>query len=263
MRTALALVVCILAYFHNLTFPCCAAKAAPTVGRAQAVEFKIDATKVPKMEKWAEKNIKRPLEKWAGNVVTLLDGEDAVWTNGVVDIVLETGEGKDVAPAWACGGRIFLNMKWAVSCPQEAPGACVHEYAHLVQDYGPRDGRASPYADTPGWLVEGIADWVRWFNYEGKAGINRANGDARRDPRHDGAYGLTASFLDHVAKKYKRNLLVKLNKACREGKYDESIWEELTGKSIETLDMEWKKKLGVKVQGVKGSKAHKRAGGRE
>ena len=224
-------------------------------GKAKAVEFRVDATKVPKMEQWAEKNIRRPVEKWAGNVVTLLDGKDAAWTNGVVEIVLEAGEGEDDAPAWACDGKIFLNMKWAVSCPEEAPGACIHEFAHVVQDYGPRDGRADPYADTPGWLVEGIADWVRWFNYEGKAGVNRANGDAMRDPRYDGAYGLTASFLDYLARKYKRDLIVKLNKTCREGKYGESVWKELTGKGLKTLDMEWKKKLGVKVRSAKGAKS--------
>ena len=214
-----------------------------------AVKFKIDATKMPKMEKWAEKNVKQPLEKWAGNVVTLLDGKDAVWTNGVVDIVLETGEGKDVPPAWAYGGgKIFLNMKWAVSCPQEASGACVHEFAHVVQDYTPRAGRADPYNGPPGWLTEGIADWVRWFNYEGKAGVNRANGDAIRNPRHDGGYGLTASFLDFIVRKYDREFVTRLNKTCREGKYAENVWMELAGKSRETLDYEWKRKLGVKAR---------------
>ena len=235
-----------------------AASAAPaTAGAAHAVEFRMDATKVPGMAQWAEKNVRRPVEKWAGNVVALLDGKDAVWTRGVVEIVLETGEGGDVPPAWACGGKIFLNMKWATSCPQEAAGACVHEFAHVVQDYGPREGRSRPYASTPGWLVEGIADWVRWFNYEGKAGANRANGDAMRNPKYDGAYGLTASFLDYVARKYKRDTIVELNKTCREGKYDEGVWETLTGKDLGTLDMEWKRKLGIKVRGVKGSKPPK------
>ena len=222
--------------------------------KSKSVEFRVDAAKLPEMAQWAEKNVRRPVEKWAGNVVALLDGKDATWTNGVVELVLETGEGGNVAPAWACGGKIFLNMKWATSCPQEAAGACVHEFAHVVQDYGPRDGRAIPYANTPGWLVEGIADWVRWFNYEGKAGAKRANGNAMRNPKYDGAYNLTASFLDYVARKYKRDVIVKLNKTCREGKYDEGVWKTLTGKDLGTLDMEWKKKLGVKVRGVKGAK---------
>jgi hypothetical protein len=225
--------------------------------KSKSVEFRVDAAKLPEMAQWAEKNVRRPVEKWAGNVVALLDGKDATWTNGVVELVLETGEGGNVAPAWACGGKIFLNMKWATSCPQEAAGACVHEFAHVVQDYGPRDGRAIPYANTPGWLVEGIADWVRWFNYEGKAGAKRANGNAMRNPKYDGAYNLTASFLDYVARKYKRDVIVKLNKTCREGEYDEGVWKTLTGKDLGTLDMEWKKKLGVKVRSVKGNKVPK------
>ena len=252
------LVISIISYLHIFTFAYCAEGAAPaTAGAAHAVEFRVDAAKLPEMAQWAEKNVRRPVEKWADNVVTLLDGKDATWTNGVVELVLETGEGGNVAPAWACGGKIFLNMKWATSCPQEAAGACVHEFAHVVQDYGPRDGRAIPYANTPGWLVEGIADWVRWFNYEGKAGAKRANGNAMRNPKYDGAYNLTASFLDYVARKCKRDVIVKLNKTCREGKYDEGVWKTLTGKDLGTLDMEWKKKLGVKVRGVKGNKVPK------
>ena len=235
--TAAALALCVCAV------PECAlgapAKAPPVI------KFKVDAAKCPKDAKWVEKNVRRPLEKWAGNVVTLLDGKDAAWTNGVVDIVLERGDGKGEAPAWAGGGKIHLNMKFAMSCQHEAAGACIHEFAHVVQDYGPREWRAKPYADVPGWLVEGIADWTRWFNYEGKAGAARATGDARRDPRHDGAYGLTACFLDYLAKKYDRELVAKLNKECRDGKYSEGIWEKLTGKPREKLAREWKHRLGV------------------
>lgn len=210
------------------------------------VKFKVNSSKVPDKAAWAEKKVRKPLEKWAGNVVELLDGKGAAWKNGVVEIVLEKGEGKDDPPAWAGGGKIYLNMKWALSCQHEVVGACVHEFAHVVQDYTPRPGRASPYSGPPGWLVEGIADWVRWFNFEGKAGIQRATGDARNDPRHDGAYGLTASFLDFIAKKYDRDFVSKLNKICRQGKYKENVWERLTGKTREVLAYEWQKRLGVK-----------------
>ena len=74
--------------------------------KSKSVEFRVDAAKLPEMAQWAEKNVRRPVEKWAGNVVALLDGKDATWTNGVVELVLETGEGGNVAPAWACGGNI-------------------------------------------------------------------------------------------------------------------------------------------------------------
>lgn len=240
----------VLALLALSVVPVCAQRAVTgkSANAVPVVKFKVDAAKVPKQEKWVEKNVVRPLEKWAGNVIVLLDGKGTAWTNGVVDIILETGEGEDVPPAWAFGGgKISLNMKWAMSTsPRDVVGACVHEFAHVVQDYTPREGRPDPYVGPPGWLTEGIADWVRWFNYEGRAGVNRANGDAQRDPRHDGGYGLTASFLNFIALKYDRAFVTKLNKICRDGKYTEDVWKDMTGKDRDMLDREWKKKLNVK-----------------
>ena len=207
-----------------------------------AVTFRIDASQVPEKREWAEKKLKPALEAWSKNVIELLDGKDAKWTRGAVTLILNPKDG--VAASNAESRKIWLSMNFAEKCPQEVVGACIHELAHVVQDYRPAAGRADPYAATPGWLVEGIADWVRWVNYEGAAGVKRVTDDAKRNPKHDAAYGVTAAFLDYVAKKYDKDFVTKLNKLCRDGYYGEDAWTKLTKKTREQLAEEWKRKLG-------------------
>ena len=56
---------------------------------------------------------------------------------------------------------------------------------------------------------------------------------------YNGSYRVTAAFLDYVTRKYDKQLVLKLNKAMREGRYKKEIFKEVTGKSLEELDMEW------------------------
>lgn len=205
------------------------------------VTFTVDASQAPEKKAWAEKELKPAIEAYAKNVVELLDGKGAKWTRGDVTLILDPKDGVAASSAQSC--KIWLSLKFAEKMPQEVKGACIHEFAHIVQDYRPGPGRAEPYAKTPGWLVEGIADWVRWVNYEGKAGVKRVTDGAARNPKHDASYGTTAAFLDYVSKKYDRNFVSKLNKLCREGKYGEEVWTDLTKKTREQLAEEWKHQL--------------------
>ncbi|RYD39056.1 MAG: hypothetical protein EOP83_37410, partial [Verrucomicrobiaceae bacterium] len=52
--------------------------------------------------------------------------------------------------------KIVVSAKYALSHPNDL-GMIVHEMTHVVQGYPNYN---------PVWLVEGIADWVRWFNWE-------------------------------------------------------------------------------------------------
>lgn len=59
---------------------------------------------------------------------------------------------------------------------------------------------------------------------------------------HDAGYRVTANFLNYVVEHYdkEKQLITKLNAACRQGKYTDEIWKELTGKPLAELDDEWK-----------------------
>jgi hypothetical protein len=145
--------------------------------------------------------------------------EVTLWMDPQYDGVAETG-----------GGRIRISSDYVSKHPDDL-GMIVHELAHVVQDY---------HHDVPGWLVEGIADYVRWFNYEPV--------DKRphpRGPRADAraAYRTTAAFLDWAQRTYNHNLVKKLNKAAQDGTYTEDLWKDLTGKTLDQLNDEWKATL--------------------
>ena len=123
----------------------------------------------------------------------------------------------------------------------EAIGAVVHEMVHVVQKY-PRDWRNNPAATrNPGWMVEGIADYIRWFKYE-----PQSHGAVVRDPdsaRYDASYRTTANFLNWVSENYDANIMAQMNAAMRQGRYSDDLWKQLTGKSADELGQEWKQNL--------------------
>ena len=199
--------------------------------------FKVDATKFPDIAKLVEEKFRRPIEAMSPKVMTLLDGEGAKWTGGEITIIPTDEKGC----AWTTGGgKIWLCNGFVKRCPGEVVGACLHEFGHLVQDYRPLEGRADPYDSGPGWLCEGIVDWVRWFHMEGAEGIKDANEGAKKEPKFDDGYGTSASFLDYIARTYDRDFVAKLNKTCRDGRYGEGVWKSLTGRTLAELEEEWK-----------------------
>ena len=116
----------------------------------------------------------------------------------------------------------------------------VHELVHVVQNYWNRRGSAHA-AKTPGWVVEGIADYVRWFLYEPQsqgAEITQGNFAAAK---YDSSYRVTGNFFNWLTQTYDKEIVQKVNAAAREGRYAESIWKDLTGKTMQELGDEWKK----------------------
>jgi hypothetical protein len=127
------------------------------------------------------------------------------------------------------GSHIVGSVRYFKDHPHDV-GAMIHETVHVVQQYHKRH---------PGWLAEGVADYVRFFKFEpGKIGTIHAE-----NARYDGSYRVTASFLNFVCEKYDKDLVLKLNRVMRERNCDESIFFELTGKSVQDLDEEWRNTL--------------------
>jgi hypothetical protein len=129
------------------------------------------------------------------------------------------------------GDRIVGSIRFFKEHPDDF-GAMVHETVHVVQHY--RGGK------NPGWLVEGVADYVRFFKFEpGNLG--------RIDPksaRYDGSYRVTAAFLAYLVEKYDKEIVLKLNQRMRDGRYEDEAFRELTGKSVQELDAEWRALIG-------------------
>jgi hypothetical protein len=185
------------------------------------VEFNVDVTDAPEMKEWAEK-VARLCESWYPRINEELKTDGYKPATQITMTLKSSYNGV----AQASGTRITGSVKFFKEHPDDL-GAMIHETCHVVQRYRGRG--------NPGWLVEGVADYVRFFVYEpGKAGpVNP------RRAHYNGSYRTTATFLDYVSRKYDKDLVLKLNKLMREGKYTEDVFKELTGKTVKELDEEW------------------------
>ncbi|MBB5353557.1 hypothetical protein HNR46_003818 [Haloferula luteola] len=211
--------------------------------------FLIDATKGPDLVPWIEKEMLPVLDVWYPKLVKMLPSKGYKAPQTVnFEIKLDMPAG---IPAYAAGDRISLSGPFLHGqAAKEAKGCVVHEMVHVVQNYWWGRRRVSNPKDTPTWVTEGIADYIRWFLYEPEskgAEITKGNfGSAK----YDGSYRISANFIDYVVRKYNPDLVVKMNEAAREGRYEEKIWEDLTGKSVQDLGEEWReyhrKKLHIR-----------------
>ncbi len=185
------------------------------------VEFVIDVVDEPKMKEWALK-----AAGICARAYPMINEElksEGFKPPTVVTMVLKT-DYRGVA--FASGGRITGSVAYFQEHEDDV-GAMVHETTHVVQHYNS--------SRNPGWLVEGISDYVRFFKFEpGK--IGRINASRAH---YNGSYRVTAAFLAFVTDKYDKQIVQKLNKLMREGKYTKETFKELTGKTLEELDKEW------------------------
>lgn len=137
-------------------------------------------------------------------------------------------------PIAATGGRtITFARDWIKAHPDDT-GTVIHELAHVVQAYKGRN---------PGWLVEGIADYIRWWNWEPPE-HRRLPNPARFKPTN--SYQDTAAFLFWAEKQYDKDLVRKLNRRCRENTYKDELFKEFTGKDLDTLSKEFVESLSKK-----------------
>jgi hypothetical protein len=189
------------------------------------VEFVVRA-ETPQMREWAE-NAARQCTRWYPRICEELKG-DGFRPPRVVRLTLSS---RYNGVAYASGDRITGSVKYFTEHPGDV-GAMIHETVHVVQGYR-RGG-------NPGWLVEGIADYVRFYRYEpGKAGRL-----SRRRARYDGSYRTTAAFLAYLSEKYDPHIVRKLNAVMRAGDYREGVFQQLTGKTVQALGEEWRASLG-------------------
>jgi hypothetical protein len=225
------------------------------------IEFVVNVDDAPEMKDWAEKAA-HICERAYPMICEELKS-DGFRPRSVITMTLRKNY-RGVAATG--GGRITGSVKYFQDHADDF-GAMVHETVHAVQDYR-RGG-------NPGWLVEGIADYIRFFKYEpakplaalaaasvGLSGSPSGEGPLLTLPRlvpgrlpgtprptraerahYDGSYRVTAAFLAFVTEKYDRELVRKLNAVMRAGKYRDEVFQELTGKTLQQLDDEWRASL--------------------
>lgn len=208
-------------------------------------QFTMDTSAAPDLSEWANNELAAVVREWYPKLVKLLPSPGF---EAATNVTIRFRESMGRTPASAGGGRVNCNAEWfRKNLKGEAKGAVVHELVHIVQAYG-RARRENPDATrTPGWIVEGIPDYIRWFLYEPRAkGAEITHRNLAR-ARYDGNYRITANFLNWVVEKYDKDLIQKLNIAARAGKYSEQLWKEFTKKSLQELGDEWRKAHEVRL----------------
>lgn len=194
-------------------------RAADDEPRADAVKVTVDTGDSPDLAEWGAK-AKKLVVEWHPRVAKMLPS-DGFTPRRDVRLVFK----KDInVPAYASGGTITVSADWVRKHPDDF-GMIVHELTHVIQDYGRAKG------PRPGWLVEGIADYVRFFHYEPNVKI-RIN---PQKASYRDSYRTTAKFLAWVEKQHDKELVRKLNAALRRGEYRDELFRQYTTKTLDEL----------------------------
>jgi hypothetical protein len=185
-------------------------------------QFHVDTSRAPDLKPWSD----RAIVTWQQAYPVICDALASPGFTPPTLIKITIDPNSEGAADYSASG-VTLYAKFVRSRPDEAVAAIIHETAHVVQSY-----------TTPGipmWLVDGIADYVRFFRWR-TGELGHINPDRAH---YYGSYRITASFLNYLADHYDPDIVRKLNQACREGHYRESIFQELTGKPVAVLGKEW------------------------
>lgn len=201
------------------------------------LEVVIDVSEVPQHQEWADKAAKL-CKEWYPKLVTALPSDGY---KPPMKVTLQFK--KDMkGVAHTINDRIVIASDWITKNPGDI-GMVHHEMVHVVQQYRKPNRSA-------GWLVEGIADYLRWYVYEPMAmkpdELRRAQYANPDRAKYNDSYRTTASFLNYVVKNIDPDIISKLNVLLREGKYSDKEFETLTKKPLSEVEADWKGSLRKK-----------------
>lgn len=205
------------------TTPAAAPAMAPIVisGPADAngnpvVTITLDLAAAPELREWAIRAAHHAIE-WHPRLAALL-ASDGFEPARDITLIFKKMEGV----AYRAGRTITISTKWIHDHPDDF-GMIVHELTHVIQDY-PRG--------NPGWLVEGMADYVRY--YVAEPGSPRGRFNAQRQSYRSG-YQPAAGLLNWLERTAGPGIVTKLNRAMRDGTYSAARFREITGDDPDVL----------------------------
>jgi len=128
------------------------------------------------------------------------------------------------------GDIVRFNPKWFHSNPGDID-IVTHEVMHIVQAYPGNAG--------PGWLTEGIADYVRFKFGVDNQGAHWTLPNFSTKQNYENAYRVTARFLVWLEKNKMKGIVKQLDIDMRTKTYNSQIWKQLTGKTVDELWSEY------------------------
>jgi len=187
--------------------------------RRVPVNVIVDLSDAPEAAAWVYR-AKPLVEKWHPIIADMLKSDGFVPASEVKLVPK-----KDMKiPAATSGNVISISVDHISHHPDDY-GMVIHELVHVLQRY-PRVDK-----DT-WWLVEGIADYIRYYRFEPKIKLPRL--DPSKASFRDG-YKTSARFLAWIERKHDRTIVKKLNLALRKGEYRPELFQEWTKQSLDQL----------------------------
>jgi hypothetical protein len=185
-------------------------------GKAPPLKITIDTSNAPEMAKWAAR-VKLLCEQNYPLIWAQL-GSPGFRPPTAIKIVLDDKDGV----AWTAGTQITCCTGWFKHHPDDC-GAVIHELCHIVQSY---------HKPVPGWVTEGIADYVRWFKYEP---VKRRSRVDPRNAKYTDGYQTTAAFFDWIVRTKNHSFVQRLNTAARNGKYSDDLFRRYARRPLDEL----------------------------
>ncbi|MDR0870190.1 MAG: basic secretory family protein [Planctomycetaceae bacterium] len=181
------------------------------------VEVKLDCSESPDSKEWGENAVKVVKEQFP-KLVKILDSEGF---QPAKSITLHFKKMDGVA--YTAGTEITISEDWIKKHPEDI-GMVVHETIHVVQAYRGR---------MPSWVTEGIADYIRFYIYEETGDrVCPVNPDRAK---YTDSYRTTAAFFNWIVLDGRKDFITKLNERCRNRQYSDTVFFDLTGKSVDEL----------------------------
>ena len=208
-------------------------------------EYTIDFTIAPDMVKWTEQQLMPMVYEWYPKLGEMLPSAGYTQSQKVTMIFKDDMGG---TPAYASGNTLSLSLPFfRAELHGQASGCVIHEMTHIVQSYGRANATHPHPAPIPGWVSEGIPDYIRWFVYEPQAkGAEITQGNFAQ-AKYNSSYRVSANFLNWVVQTYDKDLIRKLNDVARDGRYSEKVWQDSTQKTSEQLGQLWRDQNAMRL----------------
>ncbi len=186
----------------------------------EPVSVNLNVNQVPHLKYWGFQ-AKDLITIWSPRIARILDAEEYPHN---IDLTLQKS---DEGIAYADSNSITVSSYWIEKYPEDI-GLIVHEAVHVVQLYPEFE---------PGWVTEGIADYIRWHLYEMKPLEWFPIGED--DKGYEAAYRITGGFFLWITKFKNSDFIKILNTTMKNGEYKDAIFFQNTGKKLDILWQEY------------------------
>ena len=186
----------------------------------ESVCVNLNVTQVPHLEYW-EFHAKELITLWSPRIARILDVEDYPHN---IDLTIQKS---DEGIAFSDSNAITVSSHWIEKYPEDI-GLIVHEAVHVVQLYPKFE---------PGWITEGIADYIRWHLYEKKPLDWFPVGEDEKG--YEAAYRITGGFFLWITLHKNADFMKILNTYMKKSEYKDSMFFQYTGKDLDALWLEY------------------------